>query len=71
MNAISKFEPKITQEFWCSVCDGKIVRSNDKSTGQFYAVHGDVWNAKKQDTDKYVMVIFAVCPDCKDQIVEK
>lgn len=74
MNAISKFEPKTLQSFWCSVCVGKIVRSNDKSTGQFYAVHGDVWNAKKQDmVNGYERIVMpgSTCAQCQKNKTEK
>jgi len=68
---VHKFKPTTRQEFWCSVCDGQIVDSADENTGQFYCAFGHVWIPKKQDIGDEHMIIFAVCPNCKDQIVEK
>lgn len=60
---INKEEMK-KHEFWCEVCDGKIVDSTKPETGKFYSVSGCLWSAPDEFNGDYKSVLFAVCPDC-------
>ena len=68
--AIGIFTPKSKQSFWCSVCDAVEVHSDDPTTGTFYNIFGHQWNHQTQDCGDYHMVIFAVCHNCKPDMVE-
>lgn len=46
-------------EYWCSVCDHKIVASNNPTTGKFFQVYG--CGSMKGG---YGAILLAVCPDC-------
>jgi hypothetical protein len=53
------------EEFWCNCCDGNKVHSDKPETGKFFRQHGHRWDvSKRETTEDYVMVIFAICTDC-------
>lgn len=56
-----------THEHWCTVCDNKVVNSEDPSTGKWYVVAGHEWSGQGEFKGDYKMVLFAVCPDCDIQ----
>lgn len=58
------------ETFWCNICDGGPVKSNDKSTGRFFSQHGHIWNVEKQKADEYEMIVFAICLACLNNETE-
>jgi hypothetical protein len=53
------------EEFWCNCCDMNKVHSDKPETGKFFSQHGHTWDiAKQKTTEDYVMILFALCPDC-------
>jgi len=53
-------------KLWCHVCDAKVIDSEKPESGKFYQVTGHIVDFRKKEvTDEYTTVAFAVCPSCK------
>ena len=61
------------QGFWCSWCDGNLVNSDKKETGQFFSLFGHEYLFGKEYHSESLspigddkMVIFAICSECME-----
>lgn len=57
-------KPKFNKpvEFWCNVCDERLVKSNDEATGEFFKVSGHILDHK--EVGDHCSIVFAVCYCC-------
>lgn len=49
--------------FWCSVCDARIVKQDDPSTGKFFSKVGHIKDGLRL-TEEYKRIVWAVCTWC-------
>lgn len=64
-----KYDPKLPQVHWCSICDMKLVDSENEETGHFYIQHGHIYDPElKEFEGDYVAVMFAICSECAKRI---
>jgi len=62
---LEPYEPRQTEQFWCSVCDAKPVDSDKPETGRFFVQFGHTYKQSTRQYDgNYVGVMFALCSDC-------
>ena len=60
------------EKFWCNVCDGFLVDSEKKETGQFFQVFGHIRNVRQsEEIGKFEQLIFAICYDCLSKTREE
>ena len=51
-------------EYWCRVCDSKVINAQDPESGDWFQVFGHVWPGTNVE---YTSVIFAVCKQCQEK----